>query len=245
MKIENISIDLETKSSVNINECGAYKYAESPDFDILLFGASINHGPVLVYDLACGETIPDELLSVLSDDRVIKYAYNASFERICISAWLRKNYPNYFTPYEPNGNYLNPASWRCTMVWGAYDGLPLGLEKVGAALHLPEQKLKEGKELIGYFCCPCKPTKSNGGRNWNLPEHAPDKWDLFKKYNERDVKVEMALQKHLQLLPMLESVWKEYHLDQIINDRGIMIDQEMASQALRIDAKSREELVIC
>ncbi len=243
MNIENISIDLETKSSVNINECGVYKYADSPDFDILLFGISINYGPVFVYDLACGETIPDELLAALSDDRVIKYAYNASFERICISAWLRKNYPQYFTPYEPGGLFLNPKSWRCTMVWGAYDGLPLGLEKVGAALHLPEQKLKEGKELISFFCCPCKQTKGNGERTWNLPEYAPDKWGLFKKYNERDVKVEMALQKHLQLLPMPESVWNEYYLDQIINDRGIMIDQEMVAQALRIDAKSREELM--
>lgn len=243
MTIETLSIDLETKSSENINVCGVYKYTESADFDILLFGVSINRGPVFVYDLACGETMPDELLAALSDEQVIKYAYNASFERICLSAWLRKNHPQYFIPYEPGSLYLSPKSWRCTMVWGAYDGLPFGLERAGAVLNLPEQKLKEGKELIQFFCCPCKPTKANGERTWNLPEHAPDKWNEFKKYNERDVEVEMTIQERLQWFPMPDSVWSEYHLDQIINDRGIMIDHEMAAQALKIDVLSREELL--
>ena len=149
--IENLSIDIETKSSININECGVYKYAESPDFDVLLFGVSVNQGPIAVYDIACGEEIPDEILVALSNDQVIKTAYNASFERICLSAWLRKKHPRHFRPYDPEGKYLSPISWQCTMVWGAYDGLPLGLEKVGTVLSLSEQKLREGKDLIGYF----------------------------------------------------------------------------------------------
>ena len=176
MKIESLSLDLETKSSVDITKCGAYKYAESPDFDILLFGVAVNGGGVIVYDLACGDIVPDDILAALSDDSVTKWAYNASFERICLSVWLRRNYPQYFSTYsiegDPVQNYLDPVSWKCTLVWAAYNGLPLSLEKVGAVLGFEEQKMKEGKELIKYFCCPCKPTKSNGGRTWNLPEHA-------------------------------------------------------------------------
>ena len=239
MKIENLSLDLETKSSVDITKCGAYKYAESPDFEILLFGVSVNRGPIRVYDLACGDTVPEEIIAALSDDRVTKWAYNASFERVCLSVWLHRNYPQYFSTYsievDPVQQYLDPASWKCTLVWAAYNGLPLGLEKVGAVLGFEEQKLKEGKDLIRYFCAPCKPTKSNGGRTWNLPEHAPDKWALFKKYNERDVQVEMQIQERLQNYPVPDAVWDEYHLDQEINDRGIMIDQQMVTQALVID----------
>ena len=246
MEIKNLSLDLETKSSVDISKAGAYKYAESPDFDILLFGVSINHGPITVYDLACGETVPEEIISALSDGAVTKFAYNASFERVCLSVWLRRNYPQYFRSYsipgDPVQNYLDPASWKCTLVWAAYNGLPLGLEKVGAVLGFEEQKLKEGKELIKYFCCPCKPTKSNGGRTWNLPHHAPDKWALFKKYNERDVQVEMQIQERLKNYPVPDFVWDEYHLDQEINDRGIMIDQDMVLQALRIDELSKTDL---
>lgn len=246
MEIKNLSLDLETKSSVDITKCGAYKYAESPGFDILLFGVSVNHGPITVYDLACGDTVPEEIIAALSDDRVTKYAYNASFERICLSVWLRRNYPQHFRSYgipgDPVQNYLDPASWKCTLVWAAYNGLPLGLEKVGAVLGFEEQKLKEGKELIKYFCCPCKPTKSNGGRTWNLPHHAPEKWELFKKYNERDVQVEMQIQERLKNYPVPDFVWDEYHLDQEINDRGIMIDQEMVQQALRIDELSKTDL---
>lgn len=246
MKIENLSLDLETKSSVDISKAGAYKYAESPDFDVLLFGVSVNHGPVAVYDLACGETVPEEIIAALSDDRVTKWAYNASFERVCLSVWLRRNYPQYFSTYSIEGDpvqaFLDPSSWRCTLVWAAYNGLPLGLEKVGAVLGFEEQKLKEGKDLIKYFCCPCKPTKSNGGRTWNLPRHAPDKWALFKKYNERDVQVEMQIQDRLRNYPVPDFVWDEYHLDQEINDRGIMIDREMVAQALRIDELSKADL---
>lgn len=246
MEIKNLSLDLETKSSVDISKAGAYKYAESPDFDILLFGVSVNHGSITVYDLACGDTIPEEIIAALSDDRVTKWAYNASFERVCLSVWLRRNYPQYFRSYsipgDPVQNYLDPASWKCTLVWAAYNGLPLGLEKVGAVLGFEEQKLKEGKDLIKYFCCPCKPTKSNGGRTWNLPHHAPDKWALFKKYNERDVQVEMQIQERLKNYPVPDFVWDEYHLDQEINDRGIMIDQDMVRQALRIDELSKCDL---
>ncbi len=246
MEIKNLSLDLETKSSVDIGKSGAYKYAESPDFAILLFGVSVNHGPITVYDLACGDTVPEEIIAALSDDRVTKWAYNASFERVCLSVWLRRNYPQYFRSYsipgDPVQNYLDPASWKCTLVWAAYNGLPLGLEKVGAVLGFEEQKLKEGKDLIKYFCCPCKPTKSNGGRTWNLPYHAPEKWELFKKYNERDVQVEMQIQERLKNYPVPDFVWDEYHLDQQINDRGIMIDQEMVREALRIDELSKTDL---
>ena len=246
MDIKNLSLDLETKSSVDIGKAGAYKYAESPDFEILLFGVSVNHGPITVYDLACGDTVPEEIIAALSDNRVTKWAYNASFERVCLSVWLRRNYPEHFRSYsipgDPVQNYLDPASWKCTLVWAAYNGLPLGLEKVGAVLGFEEQKLKEGKDLIKYFCCPCKPTKSNGGRTWNLPHHAPEKWELFKKYNERDVQVEMQVQERLKNYPVPDFVWDEYHLDQQINDRGIMIDQEMVREALRIDELSKTDL---
>ncbi|WP_274939938.1 DNA polymerase [Chordicoccus furentiruminis] len=246
MNIKSLSLDLETKSSVDITKCGAYKYAESPDFGILLFGVSVNNGPVTVYDLACGDAVPEEIIAALSDDTVTKWAYNAAFERVCLSVWLRRNYPRYFRGYsvteDPASAYLDPASWRCTMIWAAYNGLPLSLEKVGAALGFEEQKMKEGKDLIRFFCTPCKPTKSNGGRTWNLPEHAPDKWELFKKYNERDVQVEMQIQERLRNYPVPDFVWDEYHLDQEINDRGIMIDQDMVSEALRIDALSKDSL---
>ena len=246
MDIKNLSLDLETKSSVDIAKCGVYKYAESPDFEILLFGVSVNHGPITVYDLACEDTVPDEIIAALSDDRVTKWAYNAAFERVCLSVWLRRYYPQHFKTYsipgDPVQNYLDPSSWKCTMVWAAYNGLPLGLDKVGAVLGFEEQKLKEGKELIKYFCCPCRPTKKNGGRTWNLPHHAPEKWALFKKYNERDVQVEMQIQERLKNYPVPDFVWDEYHLDQEINDRGIMIDQDMVRQALRIDELSKCDL---
>ena len=236
-KIVSLSLDLETRSSVDISKSGIYRYAESDDFDILLFGVSVNHGPVTVYDLACGDTIPEDILKALTDPAVLKSAYNSAFERICLSRWLRRNRPDLF-----NGVYLNPVSWQCTMVWGAYDGLPLGLEKIGAALGLEEQKLKEGKELVRYFCTPCKPTKANSGRCWNLPEHAPEKWALFKQYNLRDVQVELAIQDRLRRHPVPDFVWHEYHQDQEINDRGIRIDLELVRQALRMDEISKNDL---
>ena len=248
MEIKTLSIDLETKSSADIGKTGVYRYAEDPDFDILLFGVSINSGPVEVFDLACGDKIPDEILQALTDNRVIKSAYNASFERVCLSYWLRKNYPRYFKSYgkadDPAHKYLDPSAWRCSLVWAAYNGLPLGLEKVGAVLGLEQQKMKEGKDLIRFFCCPCKPTTSNGMRTWNLPEHAPEKWDLFKKYNVRDVEVELQIQERLQNYPVPDFVWDEYCLDQQINDRGIMIDRKMVAGALSIDETSHNDLTV-
>ncbi len=244
MRIESLSLDLETRSSVDLSKCGVYKYAESPDFDILLFGVAVNGGAVTVYDLACGDPVPDYILAALTDDSVTKWAYNASFERICLSAWLRQNHPRYFKSYTTEDNtthyYLDPASWKCTLVWAAYNGLPLGLEKVGAVLGLDEQKLKEGKDLIRYFCCPRR--KPEDSHAWNTPEDAPDKWELFKKYNERDVQVEMAIQARLKNYPVPESVWEEYRLDQQINDRGIRIDRDLVKQAIRIDELSKTSL---
>ena len=246
--MKEMSIDLETYSDVNITKCGAYKYAESDEFEILLFGVSVDGGPVVVYDLACGNSIPDEILAALSDANVTKWAFNASFERVCLSNWLKKHRPEYFTGYsipeDPAGQYLDPASWKCSMIWSAYMGLPLSLEGVGAVLKLQDQKLKEGKDLIRYFCTPCKPTKANGGRTRNLPKHDPEKWELFKKYNQRDVEVEMAIQKRLSKYPVPEFIWDEYHLDQEINDRGIMLDMDVVENAIAFDEKSKSALML-
>ena len=246
MIMKEMSIDLETYSDVNITKCGAYKYAESDEFEVLLFGVSVDGGPVVVYDLACGDSIPDEILAALSDENVTKWAFNASFERICLSNWLKKHRPEYFTGYgipeDPAGQYLDPASWKCTMIWSAYMGLPLSLEGVGAVLKLQDQKLKEGKDLIRYFCSPCKPTKSNGGRTRNLPEHDPEKWSLFKSYNKRDVEVEMAIQKRLSKYPVPDFIWDEYHLDQEINDRGIALDMDVVENAITFDERSKTTL---
>lgn len=246
--IKEMSIDLETYSDVDISKCGAYKYAESDNFEILLFGVSIDGGEVQVFDLACGDTIPDDILAALSDDTVTKWAFNANFERICLSNWLRKHHPAHFKGYsipeDPASKYLDPASWKCTMIWSAYMGLPLSLEGVGAVLKLQDQKMKEGKDLIKYFCCPCKPTKVNGGRTRNLPEHAPDKWETFKTYNKRDVDVEMAIKQRLSKFPVPDFVWEEYHLDQEINDRGIMLDMDVVENAIAFDEKSKAELMI-
>jgi DNA polymerase len=243
MKIEFMSLDLETRSSIDITKAGVYKYAESPDFDILLFGVSVNGGPVAVYDLASGDKVPEELIKALSDDAVTKWAYNASFERVTLSVWLRRNYPQYFSTYSIEGDpvqkYLDPAAWKCSLVWAAYNGLPLSLDKVGAVLGFEEQKLKEGKELIRYFCMPSR----TAGREWNLPEHAPEKWELFKKYNRRDVEVEMQIQQRLKNYPVPDFVWDEYHLDQEINDRGIMIDRQLVEQAISIDEQTKKDLM--
>lgn len=226
-KINEMSIDIETKSSVDLSKCGVYKYAESEDFDILLFGVSVNRGPVVVYDLACGEEIPVRILVAITDLSVTKSAYYATFERICLSEWLRKYHPEYIN----DRRYLDPSSWRCDLVLAAYNGLPLSLAQVGAALGLEEQKMKEGKALIRYFCTPSRTT----GRDWNLPESVPEKWEVFKKYNKRDVEVEMQIQQRLRNYTVPDSVWDEYHLSEEINDRGIMIDQGLVEQAVRID----------
>ena len=244
--IKKLSIDLETYSSVPI-KYGVYPYAESPDAEILLFGYSINDEPVIVVDVANGEKIPDYILKALTDDSVIKWAFNASFERVFLSYWLKRNYPEYFKSYSiPEDsvcNYLDPSSWKCSMIWSAYMGLPLSLEGVGAVLGLEQQKLKEGKDLIKYFCVPCKPTKSNGGRTRNMPSDDPDKWELFKKYNKRDVEVEMSIQHKLSRFPVPDSVWDEYHIDQEINDRGILLDTDVVTNAIKFDAFSKARLM--
>jgi len=246
--IKEMSIDLETYSDVDISKCGVYKYAESDQFEILLFGVSLDGSPVRVYDLACGETLPEEILAALSDENVTKWAFNASFERICLSNWLKRYHPEHFMGYsipeDPAGKYLNPSSWKCTMIWSAYLGLPLSLAGVGAALKLQDQKLKEGKDLVRYFCSSCKPTKANGGRTRNLPEHDPEKWELFKFYNQRDVEVEMSIQKRLAHYPVPDQVWEEYHIDQEINDRGIQLDMDVVNNAIAFDEKSRDSLMI-
>lgn len=246
--MNEMSIDLETYSDVDISKSGAYKYAESDNFEILLFGVSIDGCAVQVFDLACGDTIPDDILAALSDDTVTKWAFNANFERICLSNWLKRHHPEHFKGYripeDPASKYLDPSSWKCTMVWSAYMGLPLSLEGVGAVLKLQDQKMKEGKDLIKYFCCPCKPTKINGGRTRNLLEHAPDKWEDFKAYNKRDVEVEMAIKQRLSKFPVPDFIWDEYHLDQEINDRGIMLDMDVVKNAIAFDEKSKSELMI-
>ena len=244
--MKNICIDIETYSNVNLARCGSYKYAESPDFEILLFGYSIDGAPVTVIDLTAGETIPDEILAALTDDSVTKWAFNAAFERVCLSNWLRRNHPKYFETYSiPEDTvtaFLDPASWKCSMIWSAYLGLPLSLAAAGSVLGLESQKMKEGKDLIRYFCNPCKPTKANSGRTRNLPADDPEKWELFKSYNRRDVEVEMAIQKRLANYPVPDQVWDEYHLDQEINDRGISLDLPVVENAIRFDEISKKHL---
>ena len=245
--ITTLSIDIETYSDVNLQKCGVYKYAQSPNFEILLFGVSVNGGDVMVYDLAQGDTVPMEIIMALTDNTVTKWAFNCSFERVCLSVWLHRNYPMQFHGYgvseDTIGDYLDPAAWKCSMIWAAYMGLPLSLAGTGAVLGLDEQKLKEGKDLIRYFCVPCKATKVNGGRTRNLPEHDIDKWNLFKFYNKRDVKVEMSVQARLKNYPVPDFVWDEYHLDQKINDRGIALDRNLVTHAIAFDAKSKAALV--
>lgn len=231
--MKTISIDIETFSSEDLSKCGVYKYCESPDFEILLFGYSIDGGAVRIIDLAACEKIPEEVVLSFTDDSVLKFAFNAGFERICLSKFIGL----------PTGEYLNPKSWRCTMVWSAYMGLPLSLQGVGTVLKLEKQKLTEGKELVRYFCVPCTPTKANGGRTRNLPTDAWEKWEQFKKYNIRDVETEMQIQQKLSNFPVPDYIWGEYALDQEINDRGVKIDMQLVSSAVNMDKKSREELM--
>ena len=226
--MESIEIDIESYSDVDLSKCGVYKYSSSPNFEILLFGYSVDGGNVKVIDLACGEEIPADILAALSDESVTKWAFNAMFERVCLSNYL--------------GEWLEPESWKCSMVWSATLGLPLSLENVGTVLGLEKQKLTEGKDLIRYFCVPCKPTKANGGRTRNLPEHNREKWERFKAYNLRDVEAEMQIQQRLSKFPVLDFVWEEYWQDQEINDRGIGVDMEMVAQAIAMDGRSKSEL---
>ena len=225
--MKKLSIDLETYSSVDLGKSGVYKYAESEDFEILLFAYSVDDGEVKVIDLASGEIVPEEILSALSDENVEKWAFNANFERVCLSKFL--------------GERLKPQGWYCTMIWSAYLGLPLSLEKVGEVLKLDKQKMNEGKALIRYFSIPCKPTKTNAMRTRNLPHHDLEKWSTFKKYNQRDVETEMAIKKKLSAFPMPQSEWENYWIDQNINDRGILIDGVLVDSAIKFDEILRDE----
>lgn len=229
--MKTLSIDIETYSSANLAKCGVYKYAESEDFEVLLFAYSVDGGPVQVVDLANGQSIPDNIYEALIDPKVSKWAFNANFERVCLSRFLGY----------PTGKYLNPSSWYCSMIWCASLGLPLSLEKVGEVLSLNEQKLSDGKRLIRYFCQPCKPTKTNEYRTRNLPQHQLTEWMLFKTYNQRDVEVELAIQEKLQRFPLPKKEWDYYHHDQAINDLGILLDMEFVQSAIYCDEQSRQE----
>lgn len=247
-KIQKLSIDLETFSDVDLAKCGLYKYAESPNFAILLFGYAVDGGEVHVVDLAQGEQLPEDVLSALTDDSVIKWGFNVAFERVCLSRYLSDRGIS-LDPFHDNhplsqecARFLNPESWRCSMIWAATLGLPLSLKGVGAVLKLDDQKMDEGKALIKYFSMPCAPTKSNGGRTRNMPSDDPEKWSVFKAYNKRDVEVEMAIQQRLTNYPVPDSVWEEYHIDQDINDRGVRLDIDLVKEAIEMDTRSRKEL---
>lgn len=243
--MENLSVDLETFSSVNLGKCGVYKYAESDDFEIMLFGYSVDGSEVQVVDLAQGETIPEVVLSALTDETVTKWAFNAQFERVCLSRYLRDKGIN-VNPgqtVKSKSLFLNPCSWHCTMIWSATLGLPMSLESVGAVLGLDKQKLTEGKNLIKYFCLPCNPTKVNGGRTRNKYFHDNEKWEQFKSYNKRDVEVEMSIQEKLSRFPVPDFLWQEFYLDQTINDRGIGIDPLFVESAIRLDQEVKTHLV--
>lgn len=229
-----IGLDIETYSSYDLKKCGVYKYAEAPDFEILLLSYTVDDQPTKLVDLARGETLPDEIITGLLDDETPKWAFNAGFERVCLS--------RYFRDQGLIRGYLKPDSWYCSLVLSAYNGLPLSLKDVGKVLKLDDQKMEEGKDLIRYFCMPCKPTKSNGGRTRNLPENAPEKWELFKTYNVRDVDVEKAIRQRLMKYNLPSFVWDEYHDSEEINDRGIMIDDSLARSAVKLDLESHDRL---
>jgi DNA polymerase len=243
--MKTLSIDIETYSDAALPKSGVYRYCESPNFEILLFGYSIDSGPAQVVDLAGGEQIPPHVRDALTDGTVTKWAFNANFERVCLSHWLKTNGHSLRNSAHAAcaGDYLDPQNWRCSMIWAAAMGLPLSLERVGAVLGLEKQKLTAGKELIKFFCSPCTPTKANGHRTRNRPFHAPEKWAAFKRYNLRDVETEMDVQQKLSRFPIPEQVWEEYHIDQEINDRGVRIDMNLVRQAIRMDTRSRQELI--
>lgn len=234
--MKKLSIDIESFSETDLTKTGVYRYAEDPAFEILLFGVAVDDGPVTVYDLTAGEEIPAEIMTALQDKQVEKWAFNAMFERVCLSRFLRDK------GLLPKGEFLSPEGWRCSMIWSAYMGFPMSLAGAGAALGLEQQKMTEGKDLIRYFCVPCKATASNGGRIRNLPFDAADKWETFVAYNKRDVEVELQIKDRLSSHPVPDQVWREYWNDQRINDRGIQIDLPMVRQAIHLDALSQQHL---
>ena len=244
--MKELDIDLETYSDIDLLKAGVYRYSESDAFEILLFGYAVDGGPVQIVDLALGEEIPVAILEALTDNRVLKWAHNCAFERVCLSAWLRRHHPEYFKSYsvpeDTVGNYLDPASWRCSMIWASTLGLPRSLKGVGTVLNLADQKMTEGADLLRYFCVPCRPTIKNGGRTRNLPSDDPEKWETFKAYNLRDVRVELAVKERLAHYPVPDFLWDEFCLDQEINDRGVALDMTLVQQAIDMDARSRGEL---
>jgi len=233
VEIKILHCDIETYSSVNLAKCGVYRYVQADDFEILLFAYSTDGSEVKIIDLARGEKIPQIILDALIDEKVTKWAFNAQFERVCLSRYLG----------HPCGEYLNPSAWKCSMVWSAYMGLPLSLVGVGAVLGLEKQKLTEGKDLIRYFCVPCMLTKTNGGRTRNLPGDDEEKWQSFKDYNKRDVEAEMEIEQKLVKFPVPDFIWDEYHLSERINDRGIKVDMDFVKQAITMDEMSRTKLM--
>ncbi len=224
--MKKLSCDIETFSDVDLIRCGVYKYADSPNFEMLLFAYAVDDGDVHIIDIAGGEELPEEIIQAIKSDTVVKTAYNAQFERVCLSRYLKL----------PDGEYLNPQSWYCTAVQAAELALPLSLADVGSVLGLERQKMTEGKELIKYFCVPCKPTKSNGNRTRNRPCHDINKWETFKKYCMRDVDVERQIADKLKMYPISDEEHRLYVLDQIINDRGVLVDSELAEQAVKLNS---------
>ena len=225
-----LSIDIETYSECPIS-AGVYRYSSDPSFEVLLFAYSIDGGPVKVVDVKAGERIPPMVMRALNDPYVEKWAFNAQFERVCLSRFMRF----------PEGWFLWPEGWKCSMTWGATLGLPFSLKEMGAALGIEKQKLEEGKSLIARFCVPCRPTKKNGGRTRNLPEHDPEGWATFKEYNRRDVEAEMAIQERLSKFPVPDSLWKEYWACEEVNDLGVAIDPDLPGKCMEIDAICREK----
>ena len=246
IEINMITIDIETKSDKDISKCGIYAYTDTPYFDILLFAYSIDGQPVQVVDMANGEEIPENVLAALVDENVIKKAFNVNFERVCLSKYLRKNYPQYFQSYSIDedtvGDFLNPESWHCSMIHARTLGLPSSLAEVGKVLGIEQQKMTEGKALIKFFCVPYDTI--DGVPQFHNPKDYPDKWEIFKAYNKRDVEAELEIDRRLSRFPVPDFLWKEFYLDQEINDRGILVDMQLADKAIRLDAEAKEELTV-
>ena len=237
--MKTLEIDLETRSDRDITKCGVYAYVDSPYFAITLMSVSVDGGAVRLYDLANGDRVPDHILSALSDENVVKRAFNVNFERVCISKYLREEYPQFFRSYSIDadtvGDYLSPVGWQCTMIHCRTLGLPSTLADAGAALKLEQQKMPEGKALIKYFCIPYDTV--NGVPQFHTPADAPDKWETFKAYNKQDVEAELAIDQRLSRFPVPDAIWEEFYLDQEINDRGIRVDMELVEAALTLDPR--------
>ena len=244
IEINMITIDIETRSDKDISKCGIYAYTDTPYFDILLFAYSIDGQPVQVVDMANGEEIPENVLVALVDENVIKRAFNVNFERVCLSKYLRKNYPQYFQSYSIDedtvGDFLNPESWHCSMIHARTLGLPSSLAEVGKVLGIEQQKMTEGKALIKFFCVPYDTV--DGVPQFHNPKDYPDKWEIFKAYNKRDVEAELEIDRRLSRFPVPDFLWKEFYLDQEINDRGILVDMQLADKAISLDAEAKAKL---